>query len=172
VDFRQCDMHLPMCANSTRTLRTGTGTVATCAQSVLWRKAPSLKSLLILMLFAANLAIGSAGAEAIQARPAFEPIPGIVVPMGGAVRGDNDALRQRVVDLAGGKGARFVVIPTSSGNPVASGESAARELRRRGAQVEVLRIAPQWPGENIESARRAAADPDNVARIRAANGVY
>jgi cyanophycinase len=128
-----------------------------------------LKSLLIFMLCALPVAAASAHA---QAPAAFRPIPGIVVPMGGAVRADNEALRQRVVDLAGGKGARFVVIPTSSGNPVASGESAARELRRRGAQVEVLRIAPQWPGENLESARRAAADPDNVARIRAASGVF
>ena len=126
----------------------------------------------ILTLFAANLAIDIAYAEEIQTKPAFQPIPGIVVPMGGAVRGDNDELRQRLVDLAGGKGARFVVIPTSSGNPVATGENAAHELRRRGAQVELLRIAPQWPGESLDSARRAAADPDNVAKIRAANGVY
>jgi cyanophycinase len=131
-----------------------------------------VKSVFFLMLFAANVAIGGASAEAIRSAPAFQPIPGIVVPMGGAVRADNDAVRQRLVDLAGGKGARFVVIPTSSGNPVASGESAAHELRRRGAQVELLRIAPQWPGETLESARRAAADPDNVAKIGAANGVF
>lgn len=130
-----------------------------------------MKSVFILLLSAANLAIGSAVAGEIQTAPVFQPIPGIVVPMGGAVRDDNEAVRQRLVDLAGGKGARFVVIPTSSGNPVRSGESAAQELRRRGAQVELLRIAPQWPGENLESARRAAADPDNVAKIRAANGV-
>lgn len=123
-------------------------------------------------MFAANLAIGSAYAGESQTKPAFQPIPGIVVPMGGAVRADNDELRQRLVDLAGGKGARFVVIPTSSGDPLKTGESAAHELRRRGAQVELLRIAPQWPGENIDSARRAAADPDNVAKIRAANGVF
>jgi cyanophycinase len=131
-----------------------------------------VKSVFILMLSAANLAIGGAYAGEVQTGPAFQPVPGIVMPMGGAVRDDNDALRQRLVDLAGGKGARFVVIPTSSANPVTSGENAAHELRRRGAQVELLRIAPQWPGENIDSARRAAADPDNVAKIRAANGVY
>lgn len=131
-----------------------------------------MKSMYILLLFAANVSLARAYAEEIKTEPVFQPVPGIVVLMGGAVRGDNDALRQRVVDLAGGKGARFVVIPTSSANPVASGDSAAHELRRRGAQAEVLRIAPAWPGENLESARRAAADPGNVARIRAATGVY
>ncbi|MBC3806646.1 cyanophycinase [Undibacterium seohonense] len=131
-----------------------------------------MKSLTILALFAANLTTTFVHAEQTSTKPSFQPIPGIVVPMGGAVRGDNDELRQRLVDLAGGKGAKFVVIPTSSGNPIATGENAAHELRRRGAQVELLKIAPQWPGENLESARRAAADPDNVAKIRAANGVY
>ncbi|WP_189346001.1 cyanophycinase [Undibacterium macrobrachii] len=131
-----------------------------------------MKSIFILTLLAANLAINFAHADGKATKTSFQPIPGIVVPMGGAVRGDNDELRQRLVDLAGGKGAKFVVIPTSSGNPVATGENAAHELRRRGAQVELLKIAPQWPGENLESARRAAADPDNVAKIRAANAVY
>lgn len=161
-----------MCAKSAGTVPEAARTVATSAQFVSWRKAYPLKSVFILMLFAANLAIAGAHAEEIQTTPVFRPIPGIVVPMGGAVRADNDEVRQRLVDLAGGKGARFVVIPTASGNPVKTGESAAHELRRRGAQVELLRIAPQWPGENIESARRAAADPDNVARIRAATGVF
>ncbi|MFZ6819582.1 cyanophycinase [Undibacterium sp. Ji22W] len=131
-----------------------------------------MKSLFMLTLIAANLAIDSGYAEEIQKKSAFRAISGVVVPMGGAVRGDNDELRQRLVDLAGGKNAVFVIIPTASGNPVPTGENAAHELRRRGAQVELLKIAPQWPGENLESARRAAADPDNVAKIRAATGVY
>lgn len=165
-------MHLLMCANIARATPEGGRLVATSTSMSSLRKANSLKSLFILTLFAANLAIDVVRAEETPKKPAFQAIAGIVVPMGGAVRADNDELRQRLVDLAGGKGARFVVIPTSSGNPVATGENAAQELRRRGAQVELLRIAPQWPGENLESARRAAADPDNVAKIRAANGVY
>ena len=52
------------------------------------------------------------------------------------------------------------------------GESAANELKRRGAQVELLKISPLWPGESLESARAAAADPENVAKIRAATGVF
>lgn len=131
-----------------------------------------MKSVSLLLLFAANLAIGGAYAEELQTQAVFQPVAGIVVPLGGAVRFDNDELRQRLVDLAGGKGARFVVIPTSSASPEKAGESAAHELRRRGAQVELLRIAPLWAGEGMASARRAAADPDNVAKIRAANGVY
>ncbi|MBR7799574.1 cyanophycinase [Undibacterium fentianense] len=135
-------------------------------------KASILKSLIFFTLLATAMTSINAHAEKSSNKTVFQPIAGIVIPMGGAVRGDNDEVRQRVVDLAGGKGAKFVVIPTSSGNPVASGENAAHELRRRGAQVEILKIAPQWPGENLESAKRAAADPENVAKIQAANGVY
>lgn len=165
-------MHLPMCANGGHAPAAGAGSVATLTDFILCRKVISLKPVSILMLFAANLAIGGAYAEDIEARPAFKPVAGVVVPMGGAVRADNDEVRQRLVDLAGGKNARFVVIPAASGSPEKTGESAAHELRRRGAQVELLRIAPMWPGEDLASARRAAADPDNVAKVRAATGVY
>lgn len=165
-------MHLPMRAKITPDMPEVCRLMATSASPRSLRKANTLKSLIIFTLFAANLASYSSFADESKDKVTFQPIPGIVIPMGGAVRGDNDELRQRLVDLAGGKGAKFIVIPTSSGNPVASGESAAHELRRRGAQVEILKIAPQWPGENLESARRAAADPENVAKIRSANGVY
>jgi len=131
-----------------------------------------MKSVSILLLWAAQLACAVAYAGEGAAPPAFQPVAGFVVPMGGAVRYDNDAVRQRLVDLAGGPGARFVVIPTSSSAPEKTGADAAQELRRRGAQVELLKIAPLWTGENLESARRAAADPANVAKIRAATGVY
>ncbi len=107
-----------------------------------------------------------------SASATFQPVPGTVVALGGAVRFDNEAVRQRIVELAGGPGARFVVIPTSSSYPESTGGDAAQELRRRGAQVELLKIAPRWSGETLESARRAAADPDLVAKIKAANGVY
>lgn len=165
-------MHLLMCAKITLDMSEERRLVATSTSISSLRKANTLKSLIICTLFAASLASYSSLAEESKDKVAFQPVAGIVVPMGGAVRGDNDELRQRLVDLAGGKGTKFVVIPTSSGNPIASGESAAHEFRRRGAQVEILKIAPQWPGENLESARRAAADPDNVEKIRAANGVY
>ncbi|WP_342116786.1 cyanophycinase [Pseudoduganella sp. OTU4001] len=103
---------------------------------------------------------------------AFRPVAGTVIAMGGAVRNDNEAVRQRLVQLAGGPEARFVVIPTASSNPHKSGMEAVEQLQRRGAKAELLKIAPQWPGESLESARRAAADPANVARIGAATAVF
>lgn len=131
-----------------------------------------MKSLPLFVLLAANLAGAGLHAQDAATQPAFRPVPGVVVPLGGAVKASNNAVRQRLVDLSGGQGARWVVIPTSSAHPVETGQGAVNELRRRGAQVELLKIAPKWPGESVASARIAAADPDNVAKIRAAKGVY
>jgi len=115
-----------------------------------------------------------AAVHAAEAPPAlaFRPVAGTVMPMGGSVRDDNERVRQRLVQLAGGADARFVVIPTSSSRPEATGMDAVAQLRRRGAKAELLKIAPRWDGETLDSARRAAADPANVAKIRAATAVF
>ena len=135
-----------------------------------------MKPVSILLLCAAQLSAQwlCSGAHAANVAPslAFQPVAGTVIPMGGAVRDDNEAIRQRLVQLAGGSAARFVVIPSSSSHPEMTGSAAVEHLRRRGAQAELLKIAPMWAGETLESARRAAADPANVAKIRAATAVF
>jgi len=135
-----------------------------------------VKSVSILLLCAAQLSAQLQGSVAHAAETAqslaFQPVAGTVIPMGGAVRSDNEAVRQRLVQLAGGSAARFVVIPSASSRPEKTGADAVEQLRRRGAKAELLKVAPLWAGETLESARRAAADPANVARIRAATGVF
>ena len=49
---------------------------------------------------------------------AAEPLPnGSLVIIGGALRADNAAVWERVVQLAGGKGARIAVFASASANP-------------------------------------------------------
>ena len=81
-----------------------------------------MKIMLMLLLCAAQL---SAAAESARAL-AFQPVAGTVMPMGGAVRNDNEAVRQRLVQLAGGPAARFVVIPSASDRPEKSGARRSR----------------------------------------------
>lgn len=135
-----------------------------------------MKSVSLLLLCAAQLTAqllaGSAQAAETPEALAFQPVLGTVIPMGGAVRDNNEAVRQRLVQLAGGTAARFVVIPTSSSLPESSGANAVEQLRRRGAQAELLKISPMWKGETLESARRAAADPANIEKIRNATAVF
>ncbi len=94
---------------------------------------------------------------------------GSAVAIGGALKFDNDAVWQKVVDLAGGPGARFVVLATAAGDPAKSAASIVQALERRGARAEHLPVAPRLEGSDY---RAAARDPALVARVRAATGVY
>lgn len=100
---------------------------------------------------------------------AQERAQGIAVPIGGALRLDNHAVWQRLVDLAGGPGARFVVFPTAASDPDKSGAQIAEALRQHGAVVDVIRVAPKLPGIDL-----AAAVQDRlwIDKVQAAQGVY
>ena len=114
-------------------------------------------------LLALTLLFGSAVASA------SEPVAGTAVAIGGALRFDNDAIWQRLVDLAGGRGARYVVLATAAGKPERSAAALVQALTRRGAVAEALPLAPRWPGRD---ARADAHDPALVAKVLAAQGVY
>lgn len=94
---------------------------------------------------------------------------GTAVAIGGALKLDNDAVWQRLVDLAGGKGARFAVFATAAGNPERSAAQIVDALNRRGAVAEAIPVAPRLKGIDVHAAAR---DPALVARVLAAQGVY
>jgi len=112
-----------------------------------------------------------AALAALAASPVLgaEPAPGAVVAIGGGLRDDNHAVWSRLVALAGGPGAHFVVLPTASSAPAAAGAEAAAALEAHGATAEVLPVSPRLPGTDVIQAVR---DPELVARVRAARGVY
>ncbi len=89
--------------------------------------------------------------------------------IGGSLKFDNDAVWQRLVDLAGGKGARYVVFATAAGNPERSAAQTIDALTRRGAVAEAVPIAPRLKDTDTKAAAR---DPVLVARVLAAQGVY
>jgi cyanophycinase len=67
---------------------------------------------------------------------------GTLVIAGGALRADNAQVWQKIVDLAGGRGARIAVFPTAAGNPERSGRFLAETLERYGASAFVVPLAP------------------------------
>src|SRR5690349_14691360 len=81
---------------------------------------------------------------------------GSLVIAGGALRADNAQVWTRIVELAGGRGARIAVFPTAAGNPNSSGAHAVSFLNRYGARAFVVPISPRLAGTD---ARRAADDP-------------
>ncbi len=94
---------------------------------------------------------------------------GAVVSIGGALRDDNHEVWSRVVQLAGGKGARFVVLATASDDPDRSAAAIIRLLEAHGALAEHVRVAPRIEGLDVAAAVR---QPRWLAMVAAANGVY
>jgi cyanophycinase len=97
------------------------------------------------------------------------PIRGYAVPIGGALKADNDEVWQRIVQLAGGKGARFVVFGTASEDPEASAKQVVDLLQRRGAVAEALPVAPKFLWVDLNKVVR---DPSLIAKVKAARGIF
>ena len=94
---------------------------------------------------------------------------GSVVVVGGALRDDNQAVWQRVVDLAGGPGAHIAVLATASGEPLAAAAGIVANLQRRGAVAQAIPVAPSIPGIDLAAAVR---DPRWITQLRTARGVF
>ena len=109
------------------------------------------------------------GAPTPAAAPAFAPVTGYVVPIGGALKYENAEIWQRLVQLSGGAGARWVVVPAAAANPETTGARIVEALAAQGAAAELLPVSPRWTGLDADEAVR---DPVLVAKARAARGVF
>jgi cyanophycinase len=116
----------------------------------------------------------------VPAAPASAPVPaaapepdssirGYAVPIGGALKADNEEVWQRIVNLAGGRGARFVVFGTASEDPEASAKQVVELLQRRGAVAEALPVAPRFLWVDLNKVVR---DPALIAKVKAAKGIF
>jgi cyanophycinase len=98
---------------------------------------------------------------------------GIAIVLGGALKYDNDVVWQRIVDLAGGKGARFAVLATASEEPAKSAAQIIEVLTKHGAVAEHIPVAPKLtPQFKGGDARKAAHDGELVAKIKLSQGVF
>lgn len=94
---------------------------------------------------------------------------GTAIVIGGALKTDNDAVWQRVVDEAGGAGARIAVFATAAANPERSAAQIVAALNRRGAVAEAVPVAPRLPGADLAA---NLADPALIARVAGSRGVF
>ena len=83
-------------------------------------------------------------AQATPAPLSDVPIKGHAMAIGGALKADNDEVWNRLIALAGGRGARFVVFGTAAEDPEASAKQVVEQLQRRGAFAEALPVAPKF----------------------------
>jgi cyanophycinase len=123
----------------------------------------SIKLLKPLLQAAALLAAASMSASAADAPK------GNLVIIGGALRPDNADVWQRIVQLAGGPGARIAVFPSAAADPPAVGGAIVGTLQRYGADAFLVPLAVTLPNSDF---RQAAEDAQIAADVRGAGGVY
>ncbi|MTV36516.1 cyanophycinase [Duganella radicis] len=97
------------------------------------------------------------------------PPQGNLLIAGGAVRPDNTIIWERLVQLAGGKGARIAVMPSAAGNPERSGTNLVNTLNKFGATAFAVPVAVKLKNSDYQ---RAAEDETLARSIREAGGVY
>jgi cyanophycinase len=109
-----------------------------------------------------------AGAPWSAAADAAAP-KGSLVIIGGNLRPTNAPVWERIVQLAGGKGARIAVFAAASGTPERSGKSLVDRLNSYGAKAFFVPIAVKLSGSNYQ----IAADDRGLAdAVRNANGAF
>ena len=125
----------------------------------------------LLTVFAVPLSLAgqAAGQAGVQAETQADVPKGSLVIAGGAVRADNAAIWKRVVQLAGGQGARIAVLPSASGNPARAGAYLAAGLKQYGAEAFVVPLAVRMTERDY---KRDAEDETLASSIREAGGVY
>ena len=117
------------------------------------------------MLLATGLSLFALAALAPRAQAAG----GSVLAVGSAVRDDNDAVWDRLLQLAGGRGARVAVFTAPARDPEAAARAILASLAKRGLVGEHIRIGPRIAGQDLAAAVR---DPDWIAKVSSAQAVY
>lgn len=115
-------------------------------------------------LFALALLASQSLAAAEPARP-----KGSLVIIGGALRADNAAVWERMVQLAGGKGARIAVFASASASPEKAGKFLVERFNQHGARAFFVPVAVRLSGIDYQA---AADDPALAAQVRAAGGAF
>lgn len=97
------------------------------------------------------------------------PIKGSLVIMGGSERFSHREYWDEIVELAGGPGSKIAVFPTASGDPVQMGGKVIAALNKAGADAFLVPVA--WRKVPITPVE-AVSDPDLVAQVREATGIF
>ncbi|MGO4468891.1 hypothetical protein AB4Z11_25385, partial [Pseudoduganella sp. RAF53_2] len=93
----------------------------------------------------------SSGSAAIATTP-IAATQGSLVIIGGGLRGDNADVWQRIVKLAGGRGAHIAVFPSAAGNPERSAQTIIGYLRKWGADAFLVPVAIRLDGSDYRKA--------------------
>ena len=113
-------------------------------------------------------AVPLGGTLAASTTPPSAP-KGSLVIIGGNLRQDNADVWQRIVQLAGGPGARVAVLPSAAADPAPVGAAIVGFLKQYGADAFLVPLAVKLADSDF---RKAADDPELAAAVRGAGGVF
>jgi cyanophycinase len=120
--------------------------------------------------FALRVALAAALLASASPRAAEVTHPrGSLVIIGGALRPDNAPVWERIVQLAGGKGARIAVFASASATPERTGKNLVARLNKYGANAFFVPVAVKLEGLDYQA---AAEDPELAAAVRSAGGAF
>src|SRR5471032_94189 len=128
----------------------------------------ALKTLLCIVGGVVLFCFAPAAAQADAQSPDQAP-KGSLVIIGGALRGDNAEVWQRIVALAGGAGARIAVFPSAAADPNSAGQGIIKRLNQYGADAFLVPVAVKLADIDY---RQQADDPQLASAVRSAGGVY
>ncbi len=114
------------------------------------------------------LAVPLDGALAASSAAPSAP-KGSLVIIGGNLRQDNADVWQRIVQLAGGPGARVAVLPSAAADPAPVGAAIVGFLNQYGADAFLVPLAVKLADSDF---RKVADDPELAAAVRGAGGVF
>jgi len=118
------------------------------------------------LLAAMPLAHAGAAAPAVAATAAPQ---GSLVIVGGGLKADNAEIWQRIVNLAGGPGARIAVLPSASAYPERAGQWISERLNSYGAAAFVVPLSVRLADTDF---RKVAEDAELAGAVRGAGGVF
>lgn len=124
-----------------------------------------------------SLLIAAAAACALGGTACADP--GTLVIVGGALEDDNASVFEAFIEAAGGRGARFAILPTASGYPAGSAQAFAEALAAYGVDPEHivridLAVVNDPDTQRVDESRWAAnaSNPDEIAKIEAADAIW
>lgn len=123
----------------------------------------------VLVLLACASVHFAAAAEPNAALAGAPSAKGSLVIIGGNLRPGNAPVWERILQLAGGKGARIAVFASASGYPEQSGKFLVDRLNRYGAQAFFVPVAVKLAGSDYHV---AADDPKLAELVRSASGAF
>lgn len=117
-----------------------------------------------------TLCVSLTGSRVFAEDVAVPDVPkGSLVIMGGSERFSHREYWDEIVELAGGPGSKIAVFPTASGDPVQKGGQVISALNKAGADAFLVPVA--WRKVPITPVE-AVSDPDLVAQVREATGIF